>query len=106
MLYDTINLENNDLESLDNDTFIQQKLIGVLYGSPLKLNNNKLKIIPSGLFNYMNYVEKIYLNNNTIEIIQYNAFRNLSSLVLIDLSFNKIKTIEKYAFYISTYVIC
>jgi Leucine-rich repeat (LRR) protein len=42
LLRDILNLDNNEIELIDNDTFIQQNYLSYYYGSPLRLNNNKL----------------------------------------------------------------
>lgn len=111
-----LNLERNNLESIDRNDFTLLKTVETLSLSFNKINNiaddafneminleilslagNQLKKITNKTFAGALSLNEIYLKQNQIENIDVESF-NISTLKLIDLEGNKLKTIDSKIF--------
>lgn len=107
-----LNLERNNLESIEENQFSSLKTVetlslsfnqiadiadnafnGMINLEILSLAGNQLKSITNHTFAGANNLNEIYLKQNQIEHIENGAF-NIETLKLIDLEGNKLKSIE------------
>ena len=90
-----LELNNNSLVELCMDTFnIYNKLVIFEY---IKIQNNRLQIIKSGLF-FSNYIHKLDLSNNTIKSIEINAFDIKLKILKLDINVGTLSTIAETMF--------
>jgi Leucine-rich repeat (LRR) protein len=88
-----LNLEENDIDSLDELTFRNLSNLRKLW-----LNNNKLRRIGANTFKGLTNLERLYLHGNRIELIDSNAFVDLSNLKKLLLWRNNLKRIDSKTF--------
>lgn len=81
-------LSNNNLSSLDDDTFEWNPLRLEI----IDLSFNKFKYIQHFLFYDLERLQEIYLQKNIISFIHPHAFQQLKELRKLDLSGNHLKT--------------
>ena len=64
----------------------------------LNVYDNRIAILPTGVFEGLNKVTELYLRRNPLTTIKTGAFNGLSSLQSLDLSYMRVATIEGGAF--------
>lgn len=89
-----INLNNNQISSIDKKTFSYTRLL-----ETLSLNNNEITSLESGIFYHQSYLEELDLSNNKISTIGTSVFTTrLSNLRIVDLSNNKLTAMEAWPY--------
>jgi Leucine-rich repeat (LRR) protein len=87
-----LNLSNNRIELISDDTFLQFRNL-----FQLNISYNKLKEIGKNVFNGLISLNQLDLSNNLIEIINDEAFLGME-LLKLDLSCNRIKYLRENSF--------
>jgi insulin-like growth factor-binding protein complex acid labile subunit len=90
-------LSRNEIESIENDSFLTEP-----YESntlELHLSENKLIKIKRGYFNGLFRLQILYLDKNQIEEIEENSFVNLNQLKELKIESNKVKIIKNEMFF-------
>ena len=62
------------------------------------LSNNKISVIPPGIFSTLNNLATLIISYNDLQCIQPRAFKGLSNLRILSLHGNNISTIPEEAF--------
>ncbi|XP_019633059.1 PREDICTED: leucine-rich repeat and transmembrane domain-containing protein 2-like [Branchiostoma belcheri] len=112
-----LNVENNALVVLKNDTFVGlRNLTSLFLGGndlidiekdafksvsrlqQLRLNNNKLTIITNGTFDGLTNLNSLNLASNQLENIEPHVLHGLQRLKYLDLSYNKLSTLKESVF--------
>ncbi|KAG5678516.1 hypothetical protein PVAND_008183 [Polypedilum vanderplanki] len=87
-----LNLNNNELVSLDNSLFaVLRNLVS------LNLSSNKFKNISTEIFKSNVNMQEFFLDDNEIEFINANFFKNMPALEEISLQNNRISFIPDYS---------
>ncbi len=86
-----LNLYSNQIESLDEATFIGTDQLSIL-----NLSKNKIKTLPRNLFKDMINFNEINLSGNNISNLDMNVFNHLTSLTNFNFSNNNIKVFESF----------
>ncbi len=82
----TIQLESDQIESIERNTFKNLK-----YLQTLSLQDNKLNQIYDFYFEKLFNLNELDLSDNSIEIIEKNSFNDLKRLTKLNLNRNKKK---------------
>ena len=88
-----VDLSNNQLISLPDRGFIQQKKL-----RELRLSHNKIFNISNGTFAGLRTLNILSLRKNFLEVLQKRVFTSLSLVEELDLGQNRIKSISSEAF--------
>ncbi|CAF3725088.1 unnamed protein product [Rotaria sordida] len=88
-----LDLRNNQIEEIDDDTFDGFDLLNQLF-----LNNNSLHTITSQIFNGLKNLQILNLDTNKLTCIKNDTFINMNKLELLSLSHNSIKYIPSLSF--------
>ena len=88
-----LNLDLNQISSIENDAFINLKKL-----ENLSISNNFLRNLTSNNFFYLYNLKFLNLSFNQIESIESNTFISLNKLIIMDLSFNRLLSIEPNLF--------
>ena len=108
---EVLDLQNNGLENLKADTFVNSPKYELLlnnnsianvedgsfnlpYLQNLDLTYNSLSVIDSGKLQGLKNLERLWLGHNNITRIEKGAFENLGSLCELVVSYNPIKKLE------------
>lgn len=113
----TLDLSENDIETIESDSFDMLDRLQKLYLAScsiqtihersfsnlhtllaLNLDHNKLKEVPSSSFSRLGVLEILKLNNNNISIVHPNAFIDLTYLTELELRNQSFETIPANAF--------
>ena len=89
LLFITMSLSSSSLISRGNISLFD----GLHNLRTLYLNRNSLAVIPNGVFQKLNVLEKFYMSSCGILFFDVNFLAGLKSLKILDLSLNKIKRI-------------
>jgi Leucine-rich repeat (LRR) protein len=89
-----IHLDKNEIETIENDSFLTESNILELF-----LSENKLKNIKQGVFNGLFKMEILHLEKNDIDEAEKNSFKNLNSLKELKIESNKIKIIKNEIYF-------
>ncbi|GJQ84561.1 GPRGPH [Trypoxylus dichotomus] len=94
-----VNIPHHVMKLVLKQCNIEELLGGVFYNmtrmKKLYMDNNKLKLFPSNLFESTNQLEVLILAYNQIANIDLNAFEHLSGLTELDLSYNKLTDLNR-----------
>ena len=85
-----ITLNNNNIERIPEDTFIDITKLEFL-----SLSFNQIKSLPSNIFHTLSALKGLYLNNNHLEEISHLVFKFNRNVDEIWLHENKLKFISK-----------
>ncbi len=88
-----LHLSGNNLTTIESNTFAGLTSLEVLV-----LKDNQLTMIESNAFAGLTSLEGLYLQNNQLTTIESNAFAGLTSLKYLDLENNQLTMIESNAF--------
>ena len=91
-----LNLENNQINFLETNSFSNLKKLETLLLSSNRLTSSSFENIET--FSFMSNLKFLNLSSNLIEVISSYFFSNLLKLVTIDLSSNRIYLISSYSF--------
>jgi Leucine-rich repeat (LRR) protein len=86
-------LNNNNLQSIDKDTFS-----GLFHLNKIVLSNNQLQFINENTFQELTSLREIALNSNLIKTLNKYTFNGLLNLKKLNISFNQITDIDKSIF--------
>jgi hypothetical protein len=86
-----LNLYSNQIESLDETTFIGTDQLSIL-----NLSKNKIKTLPRNLFKDMINLNEINFSGNNISNLDMNVFNHLTSLTNFNVSNNNIKAFQSF----------
>ncbi|XP_078582162.1 uncharacterized protein LOC144865383 [Branchiostoma floridae x Branchiostoma japonicum] len=89
-----LNIENNALVVLRNNTFV-----GVTNLTSVFLGGNDLIDIEQDAFKSVSHLKQLRLNNNKLTIIHNETFKGLISLISLNLASNQLEYIESRAFF-------
>jgi len=86
---ETLDLSNNDIEEIPDDTLFDLNELVDLF-----LDNNKFKAVPPKLLSHASSFQRFKANNNSIEIIDTDFFKNNSNLKIVSLDNNRLHKID------------
>lgn len=89
----TLSIENNQIETIDEDTFVHQTDL-----EELSLADNKLRVIKRNTFSTLTSLTKLDLSGNEIQSIDTGAFVELARLEDLNLENNNIKVLDDRLF--------
>ncbi|KAI1294589.1 Relaxin receptor 2 [Halotydeus destructor] len=88
-----LNLDNNQISAVGNESLIRYKLL-----TSLSLKFNRIQIVESFSFQWLSNLKRLFMKNSRLKAISENLFADLSDLVILDLSWNQITRIATDAF--------
>ncbi|KAJ8255013.1 hypothetical protein GJAV_G00199950 [Gymnothorax javanicus] len=88
-----VNLANNQIDYIDDETFLSLALLKKLH-----LNGNRLEKISPGMFVGLHSVEYLYLEYNIIKDILPGTFNAMPNLKLLCLNNNRLQTLPAQVF--------
>ncbi|KPM04120.1 chaoptin-like protein 2 [Sarcoptes scabiei] len=88
-----LNLANNQLISIENDTFRNRNKLEIIW-----LNHNQIKQISANAFDGLSGAEKLYLDHNKINFIEEKAFFSMKSLTYLNLEYNQLAHLTRNMF--------
>jgi Leucine-rich repeat (LRR) protein len=92
----TLSLARNEIESIENDSFLSEPFENYL--GEINLSENKLKKIQYGSFKGLYKLQILFLDKNLIEEIDDYSFESLNNLKELNIQSNRIKKIRHNSF--------
>lgn len=92
------NLEYLDVSSNVLDTLNEGNFKGLEHLKVLRLNRNKITLLPAETFQGLSSLKELYLDENFLEGLSSENFMHLQNLELLNLSQNKISYVDEKAF--------
>lgn len=88
-----LNLENNKIDHIASDAFIDLVALELLY-----LSYNRIQFLGANTFSSLENLEQLFLDNNEIQLFQPKIFNSLANVKFINLDNNEIFILDENIF--------